>query len=377
MGRPGGPGPLDPIFDVDTIFGFISFDNTPGSSPLTVTINQGSGQSDPTSTSPIVFDVVFSEAVTGFATGDVTLTGSAGGTLVGTVSGAGTTYTVSVTGMTTAGSVIASIAANKCVAVASGIPNRASTSTDNTVIWETFVPSDITGLLLWLDAADAATIVTVGPNAVSEWHDKSGNARHMTDQGDVNLRPNTGIRTQNTLNVIDFSGSDGLARFGPAFWYNAGPSTMFVVYQIDTDPGAPSSFLGTLVFEPNYSGNGEFGLRYDVDNLNPVLVSDTNSIRFNFFGDDPTGAIPHWATWIDTTTNISIAQDGGTPSSTAYTRTTSSANVFNVGMNYSNSFPAGGRFMDGWLAEIIIYDSVLSAPDIALVEAYIQDKWGI
>lgn len=84
MGRPGGPGPLDPIFDVATSYGSIAIGNTPGATPLTVTINQAAGQDDPTSDSPILFDVVFSEAVTGFGTGDVTITGTAGAT-VGTV----------------------------------------------------------------------------------------------------------------------------------------------------------------------------------------------------------------------------------------------------------------------------------------------------
>ena len=52
----------------------------------TVTINQAAGQVDPTSTSPINFTVVFSIAVTGFTTGDVTIAGTAGGTKTATVS---------------------------------------------------------------------------------------------------------------------------------------------------------------------------------------------------------------------------------------------------------------------------------------------------
>ena len=93
---------------------------------LSVTIEQAAAQADPTSTSPINFTVTFSETVTGFATGDVTLAGSAGAT-TGTVTGAGTTYNVAVTGMTGDGTVIASLAA----AVADG--NFASTSIDNSV----------------------------------------------------------------------------------------------------------------------------------------------------------------------------------------------------------------------------------------------------
>ena len=105
------------------------------STPPSVTINQGSGQADPTSTEPIVFDVVFSETVTGFDGADVTLGGTAGATTAN-VSGSGTTYTVSVTGMTTDGTVTASVNAGGAIDGAAN-PNTASTSTDNTVTWST------------------------------------------------------------------------------------------------------------------------------------------------------------------------------------------------------------------------------------------------
>jgi len=98
----------------------------------TVTINQASGQADPTNVSPINFTVVFSEAVSGFTGTDVTLGGTAGGTKTVTVSGGPSTYTVAVSGMTTAGTVIASIPAG-VARDAAGNPNTASTSTDNSV----------------------------------------------------------------------------------------------------------------------------------------------------------------------------------------------------------------------------------------------------
>ena len=107
----------------------------------TVTINQAGGQADPTSASPINFTVVFSEAVTGFATGDVSFAGStAGGTLVGTVTGTGPTYTVAVSGMTTSGTVVATIAAG-VAQDADTNPNAASTSTDNSVTWDVTAPT--------------------------------------------------------------------------------------------------------------------------------------------------------------------------------------------------------------------------------------------
>ena len=77
----------------------------------TVTINQAATQADPTNTSPIHFTVVFSEAVGDFATGDVTLGGTAGATARPSSRASGTTYDVAVSGMTGDGTVIATLAA--------------------------------------------------------------------------------------------------------------------------------------------------------------------------------------------------------------------------------------------------------------------------
>ena len=103
--------------------------------PPSVSINQAVGQADPTTTSPIQFRVVFDEPVTGFATGDVTLSGTAGATTAVVTEVApndGTTYDVAVSGMTTSGTVVATIPAGVATD-AEGNANTASTTIDNTV----------------------------------------------------------------------------------------------------------------------------------------------------------------------------------------------------------------------------------------------------
>ena len=108
--------------------------------PPTVTIDRAVGQADPTKTSPINFTVVFSESVTGFTTGDVTLSGTAGAT-TGTVSGSGTTYTVAVSGMTGSGTVVATINAGVAKSSATNADNVASTSLTNTVNYDNTRPT--------------------------------------------------------------------------------------------------------------------------------------------------------------------------------------------------------------------------------------------
>ncbi len=122
-----------------------------------VTIDQASAQADAVNSGPIQFTVVFSESVEDFATGDVTLSGSAGATTA-TVTGSGTTYNVEVSGMGASGSVVASIGAGVATD-AVGNPNSASTSTDNTVTLDLDVPT-VSSIARVAGTPTAATSVT-------------------------------------------------------------------------------------------------------------------------------------------------------------------------------------------------------------------------
>jgi len=100
-----------------------------------VTINQAPGQADPTTSSPVNFTATFNEPVTGFDASDVTLAGTAGATTaVVTPAGTGATFNVAVSGMSSPGTVIATIGAGRATDLR-GAPNTASTSTDNTVVF--------------------------------------------------------------------------------------------------------------------------------------------------------------------------------------------------------------------------------------------------
>ncbi len=103
----------------------------------TVTINQASAQSDPTSTLPINFTVIFSEPINPsvFTTSDITQSGTATGITWSIVnSGNSQTFTLSATAVTGFGTLIPSIAANRVTDWA-GNNNTASTSTDNSITY--------------------------------------------------------------------------------------------------------------------------------------------------------------------------------------------------------------------------------------------------
>src|SRR5262245_21536278 len=107
----------------------------------TVTIDQAAGQADPTSGSAITFSAVFAAPVTGFDGSDISFTGSTvGGILSASVTGSGSAYTVTVTGMVGQGTVVASVPAGAATD-AFGNPSLASTSTDNRVTFDGIVPA--------------------------------------------------------------------------------------------------------------------------------------------------------------------------------------------------------------------------------------------
>ncbi len=103
----------------------------------TVTINQASSQDDPSSSSTIAFTAVFSEVVTGFDVDDLILSGSANASNASIEANAnGTTYGITVTGMNTDGTVIATIKTDAATDAA-GNTSLASTSSDNSVTFVT------------------------------------------------------------------------------------------------------------------------------------------------------------------------------------------------------------------------------------------------
>ncbi len=105
-----------------------------------MTINQAAGQANLTTASPVDFTVVFSSPMANFGAGDVTLSGTAGANQeVVTDSGDHMTYNVAVSGMTGDGTVIATVPSPVAQNL-DGNFNLASTSTDNTVTFDTAFP---------------------------------------------------------------------------------------------------------------------------------------------------------------------------------------------------------------------------------------------
>jgi len=215
---------------------------------------------------------------------------------------------------------------------------------------DTFAPTDIAGLQLWLDASDASTI-TESSGSVSQWDDKSGNGNHVS-QGTAADQPTTGVRTINGLNVLDTDVGDYLTR---DITNIPVPYTVFIVSQLDT--------TGSLAFV------GISGV--SVPGSGDSVAIGANSTNFYMFAGDALLSVPvdtsvHVLTGLVNGASSVLAVDGAETVGDAGTRPLSVITVpyHNIGANSA-------------IAEVLVYDSALSTADREALEVYLAQKWGI
>jgi hypothetical protein len=214
-----------------------------------------------------------------------------------------------------------------------------------------FTPTDIASLAAWWDASDESTITDVY-GSVSQWDDKSGNGRHAS-QGTASLQPITGTRTINGLNVIDFTNGDRLTTgtFGPI----TQPLEIWAVVQFD------SSTVGYIT-EGLDSSN-----RFTTGHFSNLWVLNAG----NFLDGTTTVATAlHAIRALFDTTSSELWVDGA------------SEITGNAGSNELDGLNIGGRYdnanwVDGRIAEILLFNDELSAGDVTDLETYLANKWGV
>jgi hypothetical protein len=224
-----------------------------------------------------------------------------------------------------------------------------------------FDPRQITGLSLWLDAADSATL-SVSSGSVSQWRDKSGNSHHAAQGTGLN-QPDYIASGLNGKPVVRF---DGVNHFilGSQAVIGTNPVTVFFVGKTGgTSATAYIAYLGAGA-GANMFFSGDRAVRFG------------NGNRIWNTGPLTTATL---ATYRNTSAQYDTFQswDKGsllTPSSTS-SGTNSyniSAVIFGLGGN-----PTGGvNLSAGDIGEFLVYTRSLSDAERERVEAALLRKWG-
>ncbi len=205
---------------------------------------------------------------------------------------------------------------------------------------------------LWVDASDASTITTdVG---VSVWADKSGNGNDLAQATGAD-QPATGTRTINSLNVIDFDGTNHfmttasevrLSQPNHVFLAMRTDDISFGKYVFDSYPGA--AYGGWFqIFGSQYYAYAGAGVLGGTTETSPILVHITYNVASSSIRVDGVEIL---------TGNIG----------------TEDLSLLTLCARDDEAVPFNGA-----LGEIIIVNGTLSAQQISDTETYLADKWGI
>lgn len=306
----------------------------------TVTIT--SSETSPTFAATIPLTITFSESVTGFVVGDITVSGC---TLSG-FSGSGAVYTVNATA--TANAITVDIAGGVCVDGA-GNGNTAATQFTITslyyglVAWFDF--SDIT--TLFQDSAGTQAVTSDGQN-IGKATDKSAAGNSVTQAGASTLKPTYKTNIQNSKSVARFDGGDYLT----ASFTQAQPVTViFVANSTTTDRVAVG---GTGIGIGVYTTATAWG--YQAGNFVNGTVEGINNIEI-------VSAVFNGA-------SSKLVVNGST-SSTSNPGTNGFV-ALGVGA-YSDS----GNKLVGDICEVLVYNSALSDALRGQVQTALNTKWAV
>lgn len=223
------------------------------------------------------------------------------------------------------------------------------------VVAELWTPGEIT-TALWLDASDSGTI-TITDSKVSQWNDKSGNAKNAT-QTTALYRPVVVSAAMNNKDVLDFS-----ADLDDRIYMDLSPSSV----AITTD------MLVAVVFTRPSSGGvnvpigwsnagGPYAVHWNSENVSKSKLG--GSERTHGTASTATGSFIDVVT--RNSTNTLVRRNGTQLGATAAASTVTGALV-RIGAGNSS-------FNIGRIAEVIVCQS---AEDVEKIEGYLAHKWGL
>ena len=227
-------------------------------------------------------------------------------------------------------------------------------------------------LALWLDAEDTSSI-TLNGSKVSQWSDKSGNARHAS-QATASVQPTYTTAGLNGKSVVRFSTSAQFiftnTKFGSAAQrsvfslntYTATPQYQYVWHQESSETSGAA-----LVFRAQ-------------SNFSDWQQNDTISWADGYSSGNDPRFISNGVTG-DGSAAIHEVSLGSQESQLRINGASANARVQLTGAwpNIARRFSVGrdSQSLNGDVAEIIYVDGAVSTTDRQKVEGYLAWKWGL
>ena len=227
-----------------------------------------------------------------------------------------------------------------------------------------FSPTQISTLWAWYRGD---TVVQVA-NAISEWTDKSGNARHMT-QATASLKPTweSSFASMNNQGAVRFI-SDGVSSFDFLAMPNMSALTaaeMWLIIKVNTDPPSAQAKGGFMQV-----GTAAGATLYPNTSDNNILDAWGSTVRRATGDPTPSLATTHAYSVVTTTTEWTNAING----TQFFTTGTNTVGFLASPTCGGNNVDVG---MDGRIGEMLVFSAKLANQDRQNLKAYLATRYAI
>jgi hypothetical protein len=239
----------------------------------------------------------------------------------------------------------------------------------SSLVQAAFSPLDLSPVL-WLDASDTSTITEVG-GAVSQW-DNKGSLGDFT-QGTAALQPTSGTETLNSLNVIDFDGTEWIGASTAADWAFLHDGTNCLIAAVINSDTA----IGNQIVMSTQASSGNPGFYYGHVTSNKVhLVQNavSNTMEASQIGAYILTLLADPDNGTAADRSLAFVDDGTViqNNTTATGATSPNADPLKIGVRGSTVF------WKGTVAEIVIVTGAnATESNRQALRDYLNNKWAV
>jgi hypothetical protein len=224
-----------------------------------------------------------------------------------------------------------------------------------TVASGAFDPTQLTGMLFWLDA-QAITGFADG-DFVYAWPDTSGGGRTATQNQGNAYYAAAGINGHPAMRF----GRDALTEYRLSPGHTIGDRTVFQVFKVP--PGTAYGSFATTQLQSSDPYLQTYGTSSGT--IHTYTTPDLDS------GVAWSGAAQFVTVRSDSTAGTQGLEVDGTGVTSAWSPVASS-DTFQIGAN-----AAGNYGMSGWIGELLVYERCLTATERGQVQGYLAAKWAV
>jgi len=238
-----------------------------------------------------------------------------------------------------------------------------------------FNPSLTSGLVLWLDASDTASVIQSGAT-ITQWIDKSTSALTATAVNNPTLVANI----QNGFPGISFDGSTQYFNLGNNL--NMGTNQLYIFVVSKFNSTADGAIIGKSLYG---SQAARYSLVRSGGTMVPLVEGSGGAVNNSGLNSD-TSTSARLLNMVWDRSNIYLYQNGSSVFSVGLSDSSNLTNGDSLLIGaYQNGSggtpPVAGLYMNGYIHEILMYSTSTASPlgEITRqqIESYLAQKWGL